>query len=198
VTLNINVNKRDALQTAAIIIHKALDPGTTFDRCEAFSKIRLMYLRVYNNRVYSNTHPLLHRKEFIKRSYRSIMMDFSNNLMVCKQVQETVHHIFNSWFWSAPVIRNRQKGTLQRGEEERNVKREQQPESGVRVHRCVLTRGPVFCGCHRREGRTGAVLREAAIREDTWTTEEGKEKFFKMMPKWGRLKVSKWHNTLWI
>lgn len=33
--------------------------------------------------------------------------------MVCKHVQETVHHIFSSWFWSAPVIRNRQKGTLQ-------------------------------------------------------------------------------------
>lgn len=33
--------------------------------------------------------------------------------MVCRQVQDTVHHIFNSWFWSAPVMRNLQKGTLQ-------------------------------------------------------------------------------------
>lgn len=38
----------------------------------------------------------------------------SNDLMVCRQFQETVHHSFNSWFWSAPVIRNRQKGTLER------------------------------------------------------------------------------------
>lgn len=39
-------------------------------------------------------------------------MQASYNLMVCKQFQETVHHSFSSWFWSAPVIRKRQKGTL--------------------------------------------------------------------------------------
>lgn len=33
--------------------------------------------------------------------------------MVCRQVQDTVHHIFSSRFWSAPVMRNLQKGTLQ-------------------------------------------------------------------------------------
>lgn len=33
--------------------------------------------------------------------------------IVCRQVQDTVHHIFSSRFWSAPVIRNLQKGTLQ-------------------------------------------------------------------------------------
>lgn len=31
---------------------------------------------------------------------------------VCRQVQDTVHHIFSSLFWSAPVMRNLQKGTL--------------------------------------------------------------------------------------
>lgn len=36
--------------------------------------------------------------------------------MVCKQVQDTVHHILSSRFWSAPVMRNLQKGTLQRSE----------------------------------------------------------------------------------
>lgn len=35
-----------------------------------------------------------------------------DDLIDCKQVQETVHHNFSSWFWSAPVMRNLQKGTL--------------------------------------------------------------------------------------
>lgn len=46
----------------------------------------------------------------------------SNYLMVCKHVQETVHHIFNSWFWSAPVIKNLQNGTLV-GRKNRSKKR---------------------------------------------------------------------------
>lgn len=36
---------------------------------------------------------------------------------------------------------------------------------------CVLTLGPASCGCHRKEGRIGDVLHEAAIHEDIWTTE---------------------------
>lgn len=44
------------------------------------------------------------------------------------------------------------------------------------VHRCILTRGPVSCGCHRKEGKRGDVLREALIHEDIWTT-ESKEKW---------------------
>ncbi len=40
---------------------------------------------------------------------------------------------------------------------------------------CILTRGPVSCGCHRKEGRRGDVLHEDAIHEDIWTT-KGKEK----------------------
>ena len=33
-------------------------------------------------------------------------------LIFCRQVQETVHHIINSWLELAPVIRNRQNGRL--------------------------------------------------------------------------------------
>lgn len=36
---------------------------------------------------------------------------------VCRQVHDTVHHIFSSRFWSAPVMRNRQKGTLWKQED---------------------------------------------------------------------------------
>ncbi len=122
-------------------------------------------------------------------------MVLSNNLIVCKQVQETVHHIFNSWFWSAPVIRKRQKGTLQKDEAQKMRDQRKMWTSynfncdGLRliyawnnfheklwVHQCILTLGLVFYGCHRKEGRRGDVLHEAAIHEDIWTTERKGEK----------------------
>lgn len=89
------------------------------------------------------------------------LKDWRNNLMVCKQVHETVHHIFNSWFWSAPVIRNLQNGTLLKETEwlcKWNSNRficvdMQFAHSNHDL--CLLTQGPAFCGCHRREGRKG-------------------------------------------
>lgn len=106
--------------------------------------------------------------------------------MVCKQVQETVHHIFNSWFWSAPVIRNRQKGTLQRAKQNRGDKGENSKSKSLRwifachnfqcVDQCILTLGPASCDCHRKEGRRGDVHHEAAIHEDIWTTDSRKVK----------------------
>lgn len=89
--------------------------------------------------------------------------------MVCKQFQETVHHSFSSWFWSAPVIRKRQKGTLWKTDEMRldrgqkvqdNVSRDNKTKPG-------LTQDPASCGYHRREGMKAAVLHEASTHEDT-------------------------------
>lgn len=43
------------------------------------------------------------------------------HLIVCRQVHDTVHHIFSSWFWSAPVIKNLQNGILQSPKEKNRL-----------------------------------------------------------------------------
>lgn len=93
-------------------------------------------------------------------------------LMVCKQVQETVHHSFNSWFWSAPVIRNLQNGTLQT-DKNRKKNISETPDRNSEEHQrfSELTLDPAVCGCHRREDRRADVLREVGVHGDIWTTE---------------------------